>query len=194
MNETTQLEKKTTNSKELLTLREFIEHNQKLLSVLGIFTALTVFANNIPYEPFRSGLSFLFITLTILLWIETFFSRSSVEKKYTWRLRWFDDLLGFTILVLIAYWLVAFSPIWHDYLFILLYTLSNGVFGLILKRLNIYQRLNRPANSKRKSLRKFIWWTLIIVWLLLCAYICSILSPTIWQFLDQQHRQLQHNG
>jgi len=53
-----------------LTLGEFVETNQRLLSVLGIFAALTVFGGNLPEPLIGQMLSFSCLSITILIAIE----------------------------------------------------------------------------------------------------------------------------
>ncbi len=43
---------------EKVSLASFIDANQKLISVLGIFTAISVFASNLPLKPVGYALSF----------------------------------------------------------------------------------------------------------------------------------------
>jgi len=58
-------ETKTKNS-----LSDYVENNSKLISVLGVFTALTVFTNNLSIKPIGYALSFVFLTITIIIWVE----------------------------------------------------------------------------------------------------------------------------
>jgi len=84
------------------TLFDFIEENQRLITVLGVFTALTVFSSNLPLKPFGYVLSFMFMSLTVLLWLELW--QKFPTKSGSWRLTVFENVLPFTVLAVIAYW------------------------------------------------------------------------------------------
>ena len=52
------------------TLTEFIDQNSKLISALGVFLGLSVFANNLPDKGAARILSFLLFTLGVLVFFE----------------------------------------------------------------------------------------------------------------------------
>jgi hypothetical protein len=81
-----------------MALYTFVEENHKLLTVLGVFTALTVFAANLPLRPLGSMLSFLFMALTVTLWLELL--ERFPSKAAGWRMDWFETLLSFTVFIL----------------------------------------------------------------------------------------------
>lgn len=105
--EQARIEKK--NEKKSLT--EFIEQNHKLISVLGILTALTVFTYNLPLKLLGYLLSFGFLFLTILVWFELW--AKFPKKPTSWRLSNFESTLQFLIFGLVIYWFLAYREIWH---------------------------------------------------------------------------------
>ena len=84
-------------------LDEFIESNQKLISVLGVFTALTVFTANLQFKVFGYALSFIFMSITLIIWVELL--EKFPKGDAHWRLKIFETLLSFSFLALILYWL-----------------------------------------------------------------------------------------
>ena len=51
-------------------MTEYIDENSKLLSALGLFLGLSVFANNLPDKGIARFLSFLLFTLGLLVFFE----------------------------------------------------------------------------------------------------------------------------
>jgi hypothetical protein len=72
-NQTTVRKKATHKPKreepELSSLVAFIDKNQKLLTSLGIFTALTVFASNLQVKEVAPTLTIIFLLASTMLWI-----------------------------------------------------------------------------------------------------------------------------
>jgi hypothetical protein len=91
-----------------VTLHAFIEENHKILSVLGVFTALTVFARGLPLTGMGQVLSFFFLTLTVLLWIEIM---TRYPKPASTRLIWFENIVTATVFLTAGYWLVEYYAI-----------------------------------------------------------------------------------
>jgi hypothetical protein len=58
------------SSQKEMSLWEFIEENHKILSVLGVFTALAVFASKLEFQPLGNVLAILFLSLIVLMWRE----------------------------------------------------------------------------------------------------------------------------
>ena len=98
------------DSKQQPTLSAFIEINQKLLSVIGIFTAITIFSLNLKLSKFGYGLSFIFLTLTVLLWLEII---QKFPKNGSSRLSLFETILSFGIFGLIIYWIIEYIAFWE---------------------------------------------------------------------------------
>jgi hypothetical protein len=89
------------------TLAEFIGANQKILSTLAIFVALSAFANNLPDKDVAKFLSFLLLTLALLIWAEIIanFRRASDQ----WRLYWFWEILTLAMFTFIYAWVKAYA-------------------------------------------------------------------------------------
>jgi hypothetical protein len=105
----------TSNQSPLATISSFIEDNYKQLSVLAILTALTVFASNLPIKSLGSILSFLLLTLSILVWIEII--GRFPKALYSWRLTYFLGTLFLVPFILAAYLIIEYYPLWSQYYF-----------------------------------------------------------------------------
>jgi len=175
-------------SKEIVTLSDFIDENQKLITVLGVFTALTVFAGNISLAPFRNILSFLFMSLAIIVWIELW--RKFPLKKYTWLLRWFEIILTLSIIVLISYWFIGYSEMWQGYLIVALTSIFTAVFGIVHRKLDLYDRLYNSKSSRYKLIKRITWFAFIIIWIGTSTYFAIRYSPSIGKLLNELHQQM----
>jgi len=80
------------------TLFQYIEENHKLITTLGVFTALTLFSRQITNGIFANLLSVLSLTLSLIVWLEL--SGRFPSKMGTYRLYWFESVLGFTVMPL----------------------------------------------------------------------------------------------
>ena len=98
------------------TLTDFIEQNQKLLSAIGVFTALSVFINQLPGDLAKSDngvrlalrvLSSLFCFLAVLTYAEVL-KNSFRYYPENGILRWFDEALFFAFMMFIYIWVRTF--------------------------------------------------------------------------------------
>jgi len=121
-----------------VSLSGFIEENHKLLSTIGIFTALTVFSFNLKLSLFGYGLSFLFLAMTVLLWLELI---SKFPPKGSGILGWFESILGIAVLGLIAYWFVDYGPVWNIIMPLFIQLLLLGIISFLIKKFNVFNRL-----------------------------------------------------
>jgi hypothetical protein len=170
------------------TLFDFIEENQRLVTVLGVFTALTVFSSNVPLKPFGYVLSFLFMSLTVLLWLELW--QKFPSESGSWRLTVFENILPFTVLAVIAYWLIQFRKIWHEFLFLPITIIILSVFTYFLKRFNIFNRFFRAAPNEKKFLRYVFGLAVIFVALFISMLLARPAATQLNRFLDWAYLEL----
>lgn len=95
-----------------LTLTEFLDSNHKLFSVLGIFTALTVFSSNMKPVQLGIVLSFLFMSATILVW---FVIMNKIPEQKTLPMEAFSYILLFILFGVVAYWFIGYKSVWKDH-------------------------------------------------------------------------------
>jgi len=177
-------------SPDELTLGQFVEDNHKILSVLGIFTALSVFSSNLALKPLGGFLSLLFLTLTVLIWLEVW--QRFPSKSGSARLSWFENILSVTIFLVIFYWLLEFRRIApRDGLTTLLTLVALGVVSSTFKRFNVFNRLFRAQPGKLKWLRSIFGIVLIAGVLYASSRLSGVLAPPLGRFLDAALQELQ---
>lgn len=168
------------------TLAEFVEANHKLLSTVGIFAALTLFSSNLPFKGLGYLLAFVFLSATLLLWVELLVRFPS--QRGNWRLVWFENLLSFGVAGLVAYWLVGFRPIWRKGLFFLIGILVASVLAsclsIAIKRHDFFNRLFRTTSGGREGLRHTFYWAFIVFILALSFSISWMITPSLLNWLE----------
>ncbi len=90
------------------TLSEFIEDNSKLISTLGVFLGLSVFANNLPDKGAARLLSFLLFTLGVLVFFELV--RKFSEFDWYGRIQTFREVLTLAMFVFVYLYVKAYYP------------------------------------------------------------------------------------
>lgn len=171
------------------TLASAVEENHKLITVLGVFTALTVFAANLRLQPFGQVLSFLFMSLTILVWFELW-GRFPNERG-NWTLTWFENLLFITVLAVVLYWLVDFRELWHTYLWLLVFSVILAVFSTVMKKFDVFNRLFRTQPGKLRFLRYGLGLVIVLGTLYCSIWISARITPSINLFLDVFNNTMQ---
>src|SRR5438876_206580 len=85
------------------TLTEYIDENGKLLSALGLFLGLSVFANNLADKGMARLLSFLLFTLGLLVFLELM--RNFRAFNWYGKIYWFRQVLTLSMFVFIYVYL-----------------------------------------------------------------------------------------
>lgn len=179
-------DKNSVNKKK--TLSEHIEENQKLITVMGVFTALAIFARNIEIVQIRTMLSFLFISIAILVWIEL--SLKKYENKPTWRLILFDYAILLSVLFLVGYWLIEYFETWSSLIIIPMYFLFITIFIYLLKKIKVIRNLNNPETIKFKKTKLTLHYLIFILIIILSMLITSLIKEPLSDFLKAQHNRL----
>lgn len=176
--------------KEQTSLSDFVRENDKLISTLGVFTALTIFSANLSIKSYGYALSFAFMALSLLLWFELWARFPS--STGSWRLSVFENILFWTVLAIMFYWLLDFRNIWHDYLWILLFALLLGLASYLIRKYQIFNRLFHTEPGKLKFLRYTIGIIIGVIVFAVSIYLSTLIAPTINQFLDQLNQVLKN--
>jgi hypothetical protein len=178
--------KEATKKDDKITLTKFIEDNQKLISILGVFTALTVFTANLSVRALGYVLSFIFLSLTLIIWIELLekFPRGDAN----WRLKLFEILLSYSFLGIIIYWLLAYPDIWNSFMFMPLGIILASIFISLLtapiKKYNLFNRFFKTKPGKLKIVRYALFLSIISVVLAISFKISFAIAPPINEMLD----------
>lgn len=96
-------------------LTDFIDHNQKLLSTIGVFTALSVFINQLPGDLAKSDaalhfvlrlLSSLLCILATITFIEVL--KNAFTYPEQWLIRLFTEVLFLVFVMFVFVWVKTF--------------------------------------------------------------------------------------
>jgi len=91
---------------EKVSLLVFLEANHKILSVLGVFIALSVFTKNYLEGYFAIIASFNFLTIVILIWLEFLGRFPSKASSTTISLGLFEALFSYTVIIFFIVWFI----------------------------------------------------------------------------------------
>jgi len=117
------------------TLTEYIDENGKLLSALGLFLGLSVFANNLAEKGTARFLSFLLFTLGVLVFFELM--RNFREFDWHGKTYWFREVLTLSMFVFIYIYVKTYYSFLLAYFF-----MAAGVLALLVAFV-IFQALIR---------------------------------------------------
>lgn len=164
------------------TLTKFIEDNEKLINVLGVFTAITVFVGELRLQAFGYALSFMFMTLTVILWLELWGKFPS--ESGDWKITWFENILFLAVLAILVYWLIDFRDIWHDFLFVLVFGMISALFSIVMKRFGVFNKLFHTQAGRLKWLR-YIFGIIIMLIIITTSWLMAqSIAPIINNVLD----------
>lgn len=170
------------------TLSEFFEQNEKLVSVLGVFTAVSLFVSGLPIHYFAYWLSFLFMVLTIILWLELWAKFPSGVGD--WKISVFEDLLLLAMLALVLYMLVDFRGFVVYPLVLVIFSTLLGVFSYAMKRFDLFNKLLRSRPGKHKLVRYLLGLAVGIASLLLTLELARFIAPGLIRILDATYKLL----
>ena len=170
-------------------LSKFVDDNEKLINVLGIFTAITMFVSELRLQAFGYALSFMFMTLTVILWLELWGKFPS--EAGDWKITWFENILSVTVLALLIYWVIDFRDIWHDFLFILIFGVLSAILSIVMKKLNFFNRLLHSQTGRHCRLRYLFGILLIVIIVGISFFVAQWVSPSINEFLDMLNQNIQ---
>jgi len=156
-------------------LHKYIEDNHKLLSSLGIFTALTIFARTSIGGYIGELLSVLFLTLSLLLWLELMGRLPS--KMGTSRM----------------YWLTTFRKVFSWITIILVFIAYSSLLSWIAKKYDLFNRLFKTEPGGKKVLRYILSILLIIIGIAVSFIVMLIASHYFDKFLDLVNIELVSN-
>jgi len=161
-----------------MSLSAFVEKNLSLLTILGIFTALTVFAAELPLQPLGSMLSFLFMAETVILW--SVLLEHLPSKGKGWRMLWFENIMTLSVIILVFYWLLAYRELWREWLIIPLAAILLASVSWVLKHFDIFNRVFRAKPDEKRALR-WIFWMVILAAVFTAA---AVISEPLNNLLD----------
>ncbi|OGC85504.1 MAG: hypothetical protein A2V73_06430 [candidate division Zixibacteria bacterium RBG_19FT_COMBO_42_43] len=173
-------EKNSQATKETkISLRQFIENNQRLITTMGVFFALTIYSTSIPIKQIALALSFLFMTCSFLIWMEVL---SGITDYTSWSLHWFQIALLWAFLAFSFYWYIEYRTIWRYLLFIPLFSFISWSFMAIMKRYRLFERVLVIVPEK---IRRPIHISMGIVLILISAEVAFLIMPSLNSILGR---------
>lgn len=157
-----------------ITLKQFIDDNQRLLSVVGIFAALLLLSNQVAKTRFSGLITFGLFNCLTLLWLELFaqFPDKANSSRATWRLDWFNWGVRVTLLFLLGYWLLLFEESFGPSIII-----WPCAFGLVFLTHVILEKTGLSARFLRRS--RFLSFLVALVVLVLGSWFGVWLSGRV---------------
>ncbi len=172
-----------------ITLTEFINDKHKLLTIFGVFIALTVFSGNIEVKVLGHFQSFIFLFGAFLILIEIWVPKPS--RSMTWRLSLFYHyILGSGIVAMGVYCLLGFPKIWHHIVTYFLSILMCYIVGKVIISIEGKLKFFNPVFSwiaKHKKRRVLIRLHNLIIFFLVfppCYYLAQYISRPINKPVD----------
>ncbi len=154
------------------TLAEFIEDNYKLITVLGVFTALTVYIGSTPLKPLTQVISFFFLTLAVFVWVELW--GRFPESMGTLTLFWFENVFSLSAIAIVIYWFLTVGCVFPPIIMISVFLLVMSVISIPIKKFQLFNRIFRSEPGKGRILR-----IVLGVSILLMAYAIGVLFSSL---------------
>lgn len=166
-----------------MTLKEYIDGNDKLLTILGVFAALTVYFSSLEIKLLATILSLTSLTCTLLIWFELWTTFPS--KGGEWKIIAFENVLSVGNFALIFYWLYAvdqFYPLALSYVigFIIMWPLSWGI-----KKFDLFKRILGYKQGDGKGMRAVFAWVIVGLVFIGSMLLGEHLSPYLSKFLNE---------
>ena len=132
-----------------VTLREFVEANHKLISVLGVLVALSAFSSGLHPAKLSLTLASVFLAMAVLVFLEVWvaFPRGRAAR----RLELFGLGMLVTMSLVVAYWLMAFREIWPGILMLPIWAALTAAFLAIMSRPRIAGLMSWLARRMGKA-------------------------------------------
>lgn len=176
-------------AQKIPTLSEFVENNEKLISVLGVFTAVSLFVSGLSVHWFGYMLSFMFMILTVILWLELWSKFPSGSGD--WKITTFENILMVAVFTLFAYVLVDFRDLWKSsYLDLLVFAVIMGTFSSTMKRYDVFNRLFRCQPGERRWLRYLLGSTVLLVVVFVSFVLAHFAALGLNRVLDAMYKSL----
>lgn len=144
-------------SDEKATIREFVEENDKLLAVLGIFLGVAAFAFTAQVKIMGQIVAFLFILAALLIWSELFYRFVRPKPPHP-SLIFFYLVISVAFLTTILYWMLEFNNIMRFALI--------GIIGEIMS-MPLRMTQNKSSKWNRFLMHFAVWFCALFIALLL---------------------------
>lgn len=144
-------------------LTAFVEENHKVLTTLGVFTALATFVANLPDKPVARLLLFIFLAASVILWLELW---SKFPKHASTLVVWFENIISAAIMILLAYWVLMYRNTFLMLAGFGLVFISVWLAFRFTKLIGLFEIISRELTGHPK-MEQFI--TIMLSWFLFCG-------------------------
>jgi hypothetical protein len=168
-----------------ITLKEFLENNSNLITVLGVFFALTVYFGDIQPVFFAGLLSSVSLTTSLLIWLELW--KQFPSKNASGFVIWFENILNVGTLVLVLFWLYTLNKFFGPFFINISTIILLWPISLIIKHTNVFNKIFHTIPNKLRWLRYLIGFLIIlIIWLG-----CFMLSKWVYPSINKSFTELE---
>ncbi len=155
------------------TLADFINDNERIITVLGVLMALTAYFSSSPIKPFGQIFSVLLLTLTLLVWFELWGQFPSEMGNST--LFWFESIFGLLVFALVGYWVVSIGCIFPQMVFLISFLLISSFISYLMKRFDIFNRFFKAEPGQKRILRIFLGVLILLISYLVGVFVVAVL-------------------
>ena len=150
-----------------VSLLVFLEANHKILSVFGVFIALSVFTKNYLEGYIAIIASFNFLTIVILIWLEFLGRFPSKADSTTISLGIFETLFSYTVVIFFIAWFIdlneLFPKAYKPIAFILILVFMTVMLSRLIKRFDVFDRLFDRKLGERKRQRFLLYFLVLLI-------------------------------
>jgi len=163
-----------------MTLTAFVGENDKLLTALGVFTGLMIFAQALPLKGIAVMLSVIFFTLTVIVWFELW---GKFPKKAAPNLGHFENLLAFGAMLMAFHLLVEVNKTVPAFIMTLVFMAVITPASLLIKKYDFFNRLAGTGPGGKRGLRYALALGIVGVSIMAAFGIAGVLTPPVSAFL-----------
>lgn len=164
------------------TLSELLENNQKLIEVIGVFTAISLFTGQLGIRFFAYIITFLFMTLVLVLCVELWTRIPSQSDSL--KVMMFKDILTLAVLSLALDFFVDYRDIWRHFL---IFPIFAAIFGAVFFGF-VVPAVRRSSVRKNKRLLGLVAWVIVIGLGYLSIRLAVLVEPSVNRFLDTLYK------
>lgn len=173
-------------SKESKTLRTWVDENHKILTLLGIFTALNAFFNNLYASSKTFSMLFLsFVTFLMFLvfCIEIWISFPRREETFSKRLIVFETLFVIFLISVMFYFFDTYKEIIKKFIFFFFVPIYAIVLTRIIEKTRIHVSIRKMRGKKKENITSYVFSLLVNIIILILSLLTQELVITILSYL-----------
>jgi hypothetical protein len=136
-------------SQPRMTLKAFVEENHRLISVLGVFAALDLFALQLKLGPWQGIMLGGLFTCTMLLWVEL---QAQFPKEMVGRLSYFEWGFQAAMLMVVLLWILVMEKAYG--IVVLQLPVFFGLLvgsGWVLRRTGLQRRFESSRLGRKRG-------------------------------------------